>query len=140
MSELYFRRFWWAFAPWSLLGLYLVFTSPNQTLRIVGYLIAVWPATIPLRAYYLTKSKSKIYQEPVRVILDPEWVLFDSKSAKWKVNRRRIVSVTPVQDCLALCVSFTKFAFVSKAAFETPEEAESFRREVSTRKSPLPSE
>jgi hypothetical protein len=86
-AEAYVRLFWWFILPGPLFGIVLLIMAPDPTLKAIGALGCVWPATIPLRAYLSTaKLAKRLYSHPTTVVAMDQGLLFLGATNSFKAR------------------------------------------------------
>jgi hypothetical protein len=92
----YLRTFWFVLLGPFLFGIVLLFVGPNQTARIFGLILAIWPMTVFSRALLLTGKAAKLWGKPTTVTLAEDGYYFESQGEPVSRLKLRFESIRRV--------------------------------------------
>jgi hypothetical protein len=97
LSAIYYvRTFWFVLLGPFLFGVALMFLGPNQTARVFGLIVAIWPITIFTRAFLLTGKSAKAWIKPTTLTIGDDAFYFESETEPVSRLKLRFESVRRV--------------------------------------------
>jgi hypothetical protein len=62
-TEIYIRALWWILIGMPISGILIVWLLPQAIMKYIGFVMILWPITIPGRATVITGDQRKIYMK-----------------------------------------------------------------------------
>ena len=85
-AEAYVRQFWWFILPGPLFGLIVLIFAQEPYEQAFAALLAIWPATIPFRAYVITAPLARRLSKPTTMVATDEALLFSNEGSKFMIE------------------------------------------------------
>ena len=115
----YLRTFWFILIGPFVLGVILMSVGPNSISRFFGAILAIWPATVFMRAFLLVGKNAKVWSKKTVMTVSGDAFLFESESSKLRLRFEGVRKVFPLAGYQIL--QTRTFGFVPVPTAALPE-------------------
>jgi hypothetical protein len=137
ISALYYlKTLWFILIGPFLFGLVLLLFGPNQTFRVFGLILAMWPGTIFVRSLIVTRRNAEVWSKPTVAWIEDGTVYFESEEEpvrRFKIAFQNIRNVVRIAGYLLLQTRKFGFVPIPISALGDPDQVELITKQIRSR-------